>query len=83
MNVEKISQIIIFKPDGEAILIIKDKGIIQSVNFTRTSVIDVWYEVVSAEILKLGTSQDKERMNFIIPDIVLLVTKYSIFNILK
>ena len=49
MNVEKIFQIIILKPDGEAILIIKDKGIIQSVNFTRRSFINVWYEVIRTE----------------------------------
>ena len=50
VNVEKIFQVIILKPDSEAIFIIKNKGIIQSVNFTRKSVIDVWYEVIRTEI---------------------------------
>ena len=49
MNVDKIMQSFILKPDGEAILIIENKGIIQSVNFTRRSIIDVWYEVIRTE----------------------------------
>ena len=53
--VEHILQVRIWKPNVEEQLVIEKEGIIESEDFTRVSVIDVWYEVVSAEILKLGT----------------------------
>ena len=50
MNVEQILKVRVLKPNGEEVFIIEKEGIIQSVDLTRTSVIDVWYEVIKAEI---------------------------------
>ena len=85
MNVEQIFQMRVWKPNVEEVFIIKKEGTIQSVDFTRTSVIDVWYEVIKAEInfeinmyhyttLLMGNHQ---------PDVVLRDRKYSISNMSK
>ena len=50
MNVEQIFKMIVWKPNGEEVFIIEEEGIIKSVDFTRTSVVDVWYEVINAAI---------------------------------
>ena len=50
MNVEQIFKMSVWEPHAEEVFIIEKEGIIQSVDFTRTSVIDVWYEVIQAEI---------------------------------
>ena len=50
MNVEQIFKMIVWKPNGEEVFIIEEEGIIKRVDFTRTSVVDVWYEVINAAI---------------------------------
>ena len=40
----------VWKPNVEEVFIIEKEGIIQSVDLTRTSVIDVWYEVIKAKM---------------------------------
>ena len=50
MDVEQIFKMSLRKPNVEEVFIIEKEGIIQSVDFTRTSVIDVRYEVIRTEI---------------------------------
>ena len=48
--VERIFQIRVWKPNAQEELVIEKEWAIESEDFTRISVIDVWYEVFNAEI---------------------------------
>ena len=84
MNVEQIFKMSVWKPNGEEVFIIEEEGIIKRVDFTRTSVVDVWNEVINAEnVLRINWKVSTKVTLSLLPDIVHPDTKYSIGNLFK